>query len=66
MASYRSPGTLGYLALVSYRAIAANYATAGGHQRFPAQLGIIDPAVLDPRVAAPGKRGDGFRDGGYS
>ncbi len=36
---------------------------AGGHQRFPAQLGIIDPAVLDPRVAAPGKRGDGFRDG---
>ncbi len=34
---------------------------------FPAQLGIIDPAaVLDPRVAAPGKRGDGFRDGGYS
>ncbi len=37
-----------------------------GHQRFPAQLGIIDPAVLDPRVAAPGKRGDGFRDGGYS
>ena len=33
---------------------------------FPAQLGIIDPAVLDPRAAAPGERGDGLRDGGYS
>ncbi len=64
MASYRSQGRWVILALVSYRAIAANYALAGGHQRFPAQLGIIDPAVLDPRVAAPGKRGDGVRDGG--
>ena len=35
-------------------------------QRFPAKLGITDPAVLDPRLAAPGKRGDGFCDGGHT
>lgn len=36
VASYRSPGTLGYLALVSYRAIAANYAP-------PADISVFRP-----------------------
>lgn len=65
VASYRSgdAGLSGSRFLSRY---CCKLCPAGGHQRFPAQLGIIDPAVLDPRVAAPGKRGDGFRDGGYS
>lgn len=46
MASYRSQGTLGNLALFPHCAVAANHAMAGQPDCFPAKLGVTHLVVL--------------------